>query len=115
MSDDDYFPMPKSDRDAFRFAVLKLHEWRHGEPEPEVSLEGKQYPISAIFGFADKFVQDKMPDDVLLLARGIFDETGAAEKSEIDSNPSYGNAAKILARRVRERHAEFKRREDQRR
>ena len=115
MSDDDYVSMPESYREVFCVAVVKLDQWRLGEREPEVNLEGKHYPIGLIFGFMTKFDQDKMPDNMLLLARNIFDETGAAERSEIDRDSSYGNTAKVLARRVTERHAEFKRREDQRR
>jgi hypothetical protein len=115
MSDDNYVSMPESYRKPFHDAVVKLRHWRLGEREPEVSFEGPPCPIGMFFGLMTKFDQDKMSDEMLLLARGIFDETGAAEKGEIDSNPFYGNAAKVFARRVTERHEQFKRHEDLRR
>jgi hypothetical protein len=112
---DDYVSMSESSRRAFYEALVKLSRWRLGEPEPEVGLDGNYFPIGTVFEVMTKFDQDKMPDDLMLLTRNIFDETGAAERFNIDRAPTYGNAANILARRVVERKAEFERREEARR
>jgi hypothetical protein len=100
MVDETPNPIPRELRDAFNAAIAAYLIWCRGDPEPEVGLDQKPYPISAICGLVTKF-SDSMPEElwhVLTSAPGSFGEI---------TDRSYGSAASYLYRNIAERKKQF--------
>jgi hypothetical protein len=55
------YPITESLVKAFLAAILAFHDWQWGGPEPQISFDGKSFPISAIADFVSGF-DDPMPD-----------------------------------------------------
>jgi hypothetical protein len=107
MPENDYDPMPQSWREAFHKALLRTDDWlRHSGPEPEVYLDETPMAAQTLFHLMTKFDQDRMRDMEIQLTYEILGGLKEAQRYAISSNPSYGKAAKYLARRIAERKAE---------
>ncbi len=112
----DYYPMSEEYREAFRAALVRTHDWmRHGGPEPECHLENQPYVASTFFDLMTKFDQDEMSKTDCAIVLKIIGGAREAERADIERDPSYGNAAKHLVRRIAERKGELARREEARR
>jgi hypothetical protein len=99
MSDD---PMLESHRESFHAALVRTRDWRrHGGPEPECYLENRPLPASTFFDFMTKFAEPMPPID-LNLALQIIGGVRETERADIERDPSYGTAAKHLARRIKD-------------
>jgi hypothetical protein len=55
------YPITESLVEAFCTAILAFDDWKWGDREPQVFLDGKFLPVSAIANFVSKF-NDPMPD-----------------------------------------------------
>jgi hypothetical protein len=108
MPENDYDPMPPSWREAFHKALLRTDDWlRHSGPEPEVYLDETPMAAQTLFHLMTKFDRDRMRDVEIQLTYEILGGLKEAQRYAITSNPSYGKAAKYLARRIAERKAEL--------
>jgi hypothetical protein len=108
MPENDYDPMPPSWREAFHKALLRTDDWlRHSGPEPEVYLDETPMAAQTLFHLMTKFDRDRMRDVEIQLTYEILGGLKEAQRYAISSNPSYGKAAKYLARRIAERKAEL--------
>jgi hypothetical protein len=57
------YPITESLVEAFCTAILAFDDWKWGDREPQVFLDGKFLPVSAIANFVSKF-NDPMPDGI---------------------------------------------------
>jgi hypothetical protein len=65
------YPITESLVKAFLAAILAFHDWQWGGPEPQISLDGKSFPISEIADFVS-VSDDPMPDGLYkFLCRAI--------------------------------------------
>jgi hypothetical protein len=105
--------MPASFLAAFQNALVKTHDWmRPGAgSEPRCSLEDKEYSVGEFFGLMTPFVQDRLNDLDLWLVHKILGGVRVNERAEIDANPTYGTAAKLLVLRIADRNRELERRD----
>jgi hypothetical protein len=111
MPESEYDAIPESYREAFQRALVRTFDWfRHDGPEPKVDLDGTPITAQTVFDLMTKFDRDWMQALEIQLTQAILGAVRQAERDAITSNPSYGNAARYLARRIRERKAELQRR-----
>jgi hypothetical protein len=105
--------MPASFLAAFQKALVKTHDWMGpgAGSEPQCSLEDKEYSVGGFFGLMTPFVHDQLNDLDLWLVHKILGGVRENERAEIDANPTYGNAAKLLVLRIAERKRELERRD----
>ena len=82
--------------------------YRHSGPEPEVDLDGTSIAAQTLFDRMTKFGLDQMPAIEIQLTCEILGDTRDAERDAVTSTPSYGNAARYLVRRIKERKAELR-------
>jgi hypothetical protein len=54
-------PITESLVEAFLAAIVAFHDWQWCGPEPQISFDGKSFPISEIADFVSVF-DDPMPD-----------------------------------------------------
>ena len=104
MPENDYDSMSESYREAFQRALVRTFDWiRHSGPEPEVDLDGTSIAAQTLFDRMTKFGQDQMPAVEIQLTCEIL----GGIRDAVTSTPSYGNAARYLVRRIKERKAEL--------
>lgn len=85
---------------AFSDAVDAFEDWLPGRPEPRVEIEGRNVPISAIFGRM-RSCFDLMPGRVADVVCGLV-EAGTLTPSE-GRHVTYANAAMLLRARCVDR------------
>ncbi|MGC1356429.1 MAG: hypothetical protein WA851_11650, partial [Xanthobacteraceae bacterium] len=108
MPENDYDAMSESYREAFQCALVRTFDWiRHSGPEPEVDLNGTSIAAQTLFNRMTKFGLDQMPAIEIQLTCEILGGTRDAERDAVTSTPSYGNAARYLVRRIKERKVEL--------
>ena len=57
------YPITEDLVEAFCTAIMAFDDWKRGSPEPQVFLDGKFLPVSAIANFVSTF-NDAMPDGI---------------------------------------------------
>src|SRR5216683_4768318 len=57
------YPITEDLVEAFCTAIMAFDDWKRGGPEPQVFLDGKFLPVSAIANFVSTF-KDPMPDGI---------------------------------------------------
>jgi hypothetical protein len=111
LPENDFESMPDSYREAFQRALVRTHDWiRRDGPEPKVNLDGTPIAAQTLFDLMTKFRRDEMQAIEIQLTYEILGGVREAEQNAIRSDPSCGNAAKYLVRRIGERKAELERR-----
>jgi hypothetical protein len=95
-------PIPKDLREAFHDAVALFSDWNRGGPEPDVSLQQRPWPISAVCSLVMKF-NDPMPENVLHRLCSQIDPTDLRDTS-------YGSGARCLYSAINARKAEYQQR-----
>ena len=111
MPENDYDSMPESYREGFQRALVRTFDWiRHDGPEPKVDLDGTPIAAQTLFDLMTKFGRDQMHAIEIQLTYEILGGVREAEQDAIRSDPSCGNAATYLVRRIGERKAELERR-----
>ena len=111
LPENDFESMPESYRDAFQRALVRTRDWiRRDGPEPNLNLDGTPIAAQTLFDLMTKFRRDEMQAIEIQLTYEILGGVREAEQDAIRSDPSYGNAAKYLVRRIGERRAELERR-----
>jgi hypothetical protein len=110
LPENDFESMPNSYREAFQRALVRTFDWlRHGGAEPDVDLDGMPITAQTLFDLMTRFARDEMEAVEIQLTHEILGIVRQAERDAITSNPSYGNAARYLGRRIRDRKAELQR------
>jgi hypothetical protein len=94
-------PIPRVLCDAFWGAIGQYNDWCRGQPEPEVSVDGRPFTISAVCDFVSKF-GDLMPAERWDLLAGV-----SRSGDELPNDQSYGSGARFLAHLIREKKARF--------
>lgn len=110
LPENDFDGMPEPYREAFQRALVRTFDWiRHGGAEPQVDLDGRPIAAQMLFELMTKFGRLPMRAVEIQLTQAILGAAREAERNAVASNPSYGNAARYLVRRIRERKAERRR------
>lgn len=110
--DGDHVSMPQNFRDAFHAALVKTLDWiTHGGSEPECHLENQPIRAGMLFERMTKFDRDALSKTDLHIVLRIMGGVREKERADIESNSTYGNAAKHLVPRIAERNDELDRRE----
>jgi hypothetical protein len=94
-------PIPSDLCKAFRRAIIELHDWTAGGPEPQVNVGQQAMTISAVCSLAMSF-NDPMPDDVVQLLANV---RGAPDHF---SERSYSYGAGCLLKMIEGRQSQFK-------
>lgn len=71
-------------QDAFLDAVDAFEDWQPGQQEPTVAFEGKDVPISSIFGRL-RTSEDLMPEKTKLAVASVLSEWDAAAATYSDA------------------------------
>jgi len=103
VAEDSLAPIPKGLCDAFWGAIGQYSDWCRGQAEPDVSLDGRPFSISAVCDFVSRF-NDPMPAFRWQLLAGLM-----RGGDELPNDQSYGSAARLLGRLIVERKAQFDR------
>jgi len=95
-------PIPPDLRSAFLDALSRYHDWGPPESEPEVSVDRRAIPISAVCGLVTKY-RDPLPGAVLSL---LQKETHPGlDWSELLADSSYAGGARCLLKLIGYRKA----------
>jgi hypothetical protein len=91
-------PISRDLRDAFRRTISAYRNWSRGQPEREVSLDGKPVSMSFVCDLVSRH-DDPMPEDLQRLLESV---PRAADGPPEDQR--YSGAAKFLGRLIQERN-----------
>jgi hypothetical protein len=103
--------IPNDLRYAFCDAVLQYPAWTPSEPEIEVGINQKFYPMSTVCSFVDRF-SDPLPSDILDRLISYMDFTCADLQERLASDRSYAMGAFCFREfiiRCKAKHGEIKR------
>jgi hypothetical protein len=90
-------PIPPDLRSAFLNALLRYHDWSAREGEPEVRIDRRSIPISAVCGLVMKY-RGPMPEAVLSLLRKMTHP--GLDLAELQEDRSYGGGARCLLKLI---------------
>ena len=94
--------IPPKLRLAFLNALLRYHDWSLPEAEPEVSINRRSIPISAVCGLVMKY-RGPMPEAALSLLRKKTHP--GLDLAELEEDCSYRGGARCLLKLISYRKA----------
>jgi len=101
--------IPRALREALITAVFECADWRSGEPEPQISLDLKETPISLICDLVALCKDEPLPADYSRVLDCVLDERWNDLRARFDG--SYHTAAHCLRVLFNEKKERFRRNE----
>ncbi len=97
------YPITESLVEAFCTAILAFDDWKRGDPEPQVFLDGKFLPVSAIANYVSIF-NDPMPDGINDFLRQVIGAGDSPTDSTFAAggNRLYHSCMDLRPRRARQ-------------
>ena len=97
------YPITESLVEAFCTAILAFNDWKGGDPEPQVFLDGKFLPVSAVANYVSIF-KDPMPDGINdFLCQVIGTGDAPTDTFAAGGNRLYHSCMELRTRRAKTR------------
>jgi len=111
----DSIPVPPDLAEGFHDAVLLFDSWTPDVAELLVSMDGKQYSMTAVCGLVHGFGTSTIPEPVFDRLLDYMDASHATLKKKLSKDRTYATAAECLRELIIDRKKGYEARQASRR